>query len=196
MPPENLHLGKIKRAIEKYLWFGYLYKIDRRQLVMSYLKGGLALKTNSLFLRINLFKELEDIFVDREDFLFVERNTLRLPRNVQKAFTNTDEVLKRNLKKLIYLTFLERKGFTNYIETKHTQINFNQFWKYLIANYLPSDWRATTYLLENDVIPNSQKLRAHRKTYENVFCSRCNCLKNNVHRLKKDVKEQERFGIS
>jgi hypothetical protein len=78
-------LGKIKRAIGNFVWFGYLYKIDRRQLVMSYLKGGLALtnvelKTKSLFLRAKL--------VDREDFLFVERNNLRLPRNVQEAFTN------------------------------------------------------------------------------------------------------------
>jgi hypothetical protein len=43
MPPENLHLRKIKKAIGIFLWFGYECKIDRRQLVMSYLKGGLAL---------------------------------------------------------------------------------------------------------------------------------------------------------
>jgi hypothetical protein len=74
MPPESLHLGKIKRAIGKFLWFGYMYKIDRRQLITSYLKGGLAmtnveLKTKSLFLRANLFKKVED----HEDVLFVER---------------------------------------------------------------------------------------------------------------------------
>jgi hypothetical protein len=43
MPSGNLHLGKIKKAIGKLLWCIYLYKIDRRQLVMRYLKGGLAL---------------------------------------------------------------------------------------------------------------------------------------------------------
>jgi hypothetical protein len=112
MPPENLHLGKIKKAIGNFLWFGYLYEIDRRQLVMSYLKGGLALtnvelKTKSLFLRANLFKKVGNIFVDREDFLFVERNTLRLSRNVQEAFTTADDD---------YLTLLEKKGFTKYIE--------------------------------------------------------------------------------
>jgi hypothetical protein len=103
---------------------------------MSQLKGGLALtnvelKTKSLFLRANLFKKVEDIFVNREDFLFVEKNTIRLPRNVQEAFTSADEVLTRNLSstKLIYLTLLERQGFTNYIETKYTQINFKQIWK-------------------------------------------------------------------
>jgi hypothetical protein len=42
--------------------------------------------------RANLFKKVEDIFVDSEDFLFVERNTLTLPRNVQEAFTSADEV--------------------------------------------------------------------------------------------------------
>jgi hypothetical protein len=113
---------------------------------MSHLKGGITLtnvelKTKSLLLRANLFKKMEDIFVDCEDFLFVERNTIRLPRNVQEAFTSADEVLTRNLSstKLIYVTFLERQGFTNYIKTKYTHINFNQIWKNLSANYLPSD---------------------------------------------------------
>jgi hypothetical protein len=195
MPPEKL---QIKRAIGNFLWFGYLYKIDRRQLVISHLKGGLALtnvelKTESRFLRSNMFKKVEDIFVGREDFLFVERKTTRLPRNVQEAFTSADEVLTRNLSstKLIYLTLLERQGFTNYIETKYTQINFSQIWKNLSASYLPSNWRVTTYLVVNDVIPNSQKLRAHRIGDGNVFCSRCNYLDNNVHRLKKCIGARE-----
>jgi hypothetical protein len=49
------------------------------------------------------------------------------------------------------------------------------------VNYLPSDWRATTYLVVNDVIPNSQKLRANCIADKNVFCSRCNYLDKNVH---------------
>jgi hypothetical protein len=133
MPPENLHLGKIKQAIGNFLWFGYLYKIDRRQLDMCNLKGGLALtnvelKTKSLFLRANLFRKVEDIFVDREDFLFVERHTLRLSRNVQEAFTSADKVLTRILSstKLFYLTLLKRQWFTNYIEMKYTQIKFGK----------------------------------------------------------------------
>jgi hypothetical protein len=79
---------------------------------------------------------------------------------------------------------LERQWFTNYIEMKYTQININQFWKNLGANCLPSDWLATTYLMVNDVIPNSQKLRAHRIADGNVFYSRCNYLDNNVHCLR------------
>jgi hypothetical protein len=99
----------------------------------------------------------------------------------------------RNLSstKLIYLTLLERQEFTNYIETKYTQINFNQIWKNLSANYLPSDWRATTYLVVNDVFPNTLKLRAHRIGDGNVFCSRCNYLDNNLHRLKKCIGARE-----
>jgi hypothetical protein len=54
---------------------------------------NVELKAKSLFLRANLFKKVED----HEDVLFVERNTLRLSRNVQEAFTSADEVLTRNL---------------------------------------------------------------------------------------------------
>jgi hypothetical protein len=61
----------------------------------------------------------------------------------------------------------------------------------LVANYLPSDWRATTYLVVNDVIPNSQKQRAHRIAGGNVFCSRSNYLDNNEHRLKKCIGARE-----
>jgi hypothetical protein len=107
--------------------------MDREQLVMSYLQGGFALtnlelKTKSLFLG-QICLEVDDIFLDREDFLFVERNTLRLSRNVQEAFTSADEVLTRNQSStsLIYMmTLLERQEFTNYIEMKYTQIKFNQ----------------------------------------------------------------------
>jgi hypothetical protein len=70
-------LGEDKKGYWKsfMVWFGYLYKIDRRQLVMSHLAlTNVELKTKSLVLRANLFKKVEDIFVEREDFLFVERN--------------------------------------------------------------------------------------------------------------------------
>jgi hypothetical protein len=33
-------VGRIKRAIGNFLWFDYMYKIDRRQLIRSYLKVG------------------------------------------------------------------------------------------------------------------------------------------------------------
>jgi hypothetical protein len=41
------------------------------------------------------------------------------------------------------------------------------------------------------VIPNSQKLRAHRIEDGNVFCSRCNYLDNNVYHLKKCIGARE-----
>jgi hypothetical protein len=38
IPPDNLHIGKIKKAIGKFLWSGFIYKIDRRQLCFAYQK--------------------------------------------------------------------------------------------------------------------------------------------------------------
>jgi hypothetical protein len=145
---------------------------------MSYLKGSLALTKVE---QTRIFLRTAKIFCSSKEI------HLRLSRNVQEAFTSAEESLTRDLSstKLIYLTLLERQGVTNYTETKYTQINFNQIWTNLSANYLPSDWRATTYLVVNDVIPNSQKLRAHRIADGNVFCSRC------VHRLKKCIGARE-----
>jgi hypothetical protein len=42
-------LGQDKKAIGIFLWFGYLYKFERRQLKMSYLKGALALTKQVAF---------------------------------------------------------------------------------------------------------------------------------------------------
>jgi hypothetical protein len=42
IPPDNLHIGKIRKAIGKFLWSGFIYKIDRRQLCLSPEKRGLA----------------------------------------------------------------------------------------------------------------------------------------------------------
>jgi hypothetical protein len=49
-------LGQDKKAIGNFLCFGYLYKINRRQLVMSYLKGGLALTNVELKMKSLFFK--------------------------------------------------------------------------------------------------------------------------------------------
>jgi hypothetical protein len=32
IPPDNLHIVNIKKAIGRFVWAGMLYKIDRRQL--------------------------------------------------------------------------------------------------------------------------------------------------------------------
>jgi hypothetical protein len=48
-------MGKIKKAMGNFVWFGFLYKIDRRQLVTSYPKGGLTLTNVELKKKVAFF---------------------------------------------------------------------------------------------------------------------------------------------
>jgi hypothetical protein len=76
------------------------------------------------FLRANLFKKVGDIFVDREDFLFVEKNTLRLSRNMQKALSSADDE-----KKLVVneVDLINTFGKTRVHELHRNEVHTNKF---------------------------------------------------------------------
>lgn len=63
---------------------------------------------------------------------------------------------------MIYKYLLEQQSFNIYVQTKFPSINFPICWENLRENHVPSDWKSTTYLVINDVIPNRVKLRRHR----------------------------------
>jgi hypothetical protein len=159
IPPDNLHIEKIKKAIGKFLWSGCIYKIDRRQLCLSREKGGLALinvelKMKALYLKTNLFEKVDEIYTKRNDFLYLERDHLHLSRNTKEWYESAADVLAGNLitTKRIYDFFMEQVTFTNYIEIKCPNIPFTQILKNLNKNYIPCDWKSTTYLVINDVV--------------------------------------------
>jgi exonuclease III len=192
VPPENVHIGKVKKAIGKFLWTGHLYKIDRRQIILPYQKGGLNLvsipeKTRALFLKRNLFKITDGFHGERNDFLFVERQNLDLLRNTREALVAAPIILERGLitSKMIYKYLLEQQNFNIYIQTKFPSINFSICWENLRENHVPSDWKSTTYLVINDIIPNRVKLRRHRINEEDPVCLKCQTIDDNVHRIKK-----------
>jgi hypothetical protein len=59
IPPDNLHIEKIKKTIGNFLWSGFICKLDRRQLCLSPEKECLALINVELKLKaFNLFEEL------------------------------------------------------------------------------------------------------------------------------------------
>jgi hypothetical protein len=86
--------------------------------------------------------------------------------------------------KTIYGYLTDQIYFTNYIETKFPNLNFSTTWENLSKNYVPADWKATVYLVVNDVIANRCKLRRHRINLEAPFCLKCGNLDNNKHRIK------------
>jgi hypothetical protein len=104
----------------------------------------------------------------------------------EMTFNILNETPEKPLQKALlgpygYLT--DQIDFTNYIETKFLNLNFSTTWENLSKNYVPADWKATVYLVLNDVIANTRcKLRRHRIHLEAPFCWKCG--NSDKHRIK------------
>jgi exonuclease III len=190
-PPDNIHIGKIQKSLGKFLWAGYLYKIDRRQLFLKTEKGGLGLinleiKVKSLFLKSNLFSKDENFIIVKRDYFFSERNTIETTRNINEYFLTAEILIQRNLNttRQIYWFFMDQHPFIPRVQTAYPTVDFKRIWFNISQNYIPTDWKVATYLVLNDVVPNAARVNAHRISQNSVFCSECGFLDNNVHRVK------------
>jgi hypothetical protein len=82
IPPDNVHIAKLKKLFGKFLCMGSLYKIDRNQLCLSLTEGDLKLmniefQMKPLFIKITLTKNVENISDPRNDYLFGEKHSIR-----------------------------------------------------------------------------------------------------------------------
>jgi len=191
IPPGNIHVAQMKSAIGNFLWAGHLYRIERKQLWLPRSKGGLGLvsiddKMKALYLKNLMIKKVNGAATYEPDFLFNERQTLNLPRNVREWAALTSQFNTRTLitTKMIYTEMLERKGVVPKIVQKIPTANWTCIWRNLTLNSLPTDWCSTAYLVINDVIPSGQKTYRHRISVEPPVCSTCGQLDTTDHRVK------------
>jgi hypothetical protein len=140
-----------------------------------------------LFLKRNLYFKVDGFLEERNDFIFTRKNILDLSRNMKEALDSGENIITLNLitTKTIYNYLLNQTNFRIYVEIKYPELNFDKIWKNLSKNYLPSDWRTTAYLVVNDVIANSCKLRRHHINLDSLNCAKCDEIDNNDHRIKK-----------
>jgi hypothetical protein len=122
-----------------------------------------------------------------------KRNQLHLSRNTKEWYDSAADILVGDLMttKRIYNFFMEQVTFTNYIEIKCPNIPFKKIWENLNRNYIPCDWKSTTYLIINDVLTNSFKLNKHRIVQGNIVCGKCLNIDNGVHRIKQCIVARE-----
>jgi hypothetical protein len=95
-------LLKSKKAIGRFVWAGMLYMIDRRQLNLKLIKGGMGLinvelKMKALILRNNLYRRDDSVLVSHHDFFYSERNNLQTSRNTKEWFEIAANIVTRNL---------------------------------------------------------------------------------------------------
>jgi exonuclease III len=191
IPPGNAHIAQMKTAIGNFLWAGYLYRVHRTQLWLPRKKGGLALisiedKTKALFLKNLMLKKTDGTTIYEPDFLFNERQQLILSRNMREWAELSTEYDTRTLvtTKLIYNEMLRRKEIVPHIEQKVPEINWENVWRNISLNHLPTDWASAAYQVLNDIIPSGQKLFRHRISADPPVCRTCGLLDSTDHRVK------------
>lgn len=189
IPPNNVHVAQIRKITGSFLWGpSRIFKIERSQLYLHNLRGGLNLidtdtQCKSLFIRNLLFKNNRPV----THFLIESNNLKALSLNTQKFILEAKKI-KNNVpidkNKQIYDYFLNKLQIKCKIEQKYPQVAWDNIWENISQNYLSIASRSILYELFNDIIPNNVKLYKHIANTENFNCVICGKPDNNEHRIR------------
>ena len=84
-PPLNRHIAEIKKICGNFIWHGLIFRVERNQLYLDYLKGGLRLidpeaKMKALFIKNLLYNENSNGCYIEEKYLL----DFRMPQRLTK----------------------------------------------------------------------------------------------------------------
>jgi hypothetical protein len=151
LPPNNVHTGKLKSAIGKFLWAGHLYRVGRPQLWLPRRRGGLGLasiehKMKALFVKNLTLVTIDGIATQRQDFLLQNRQNLSITRNLREWMDLTEDIDTTRLvtTKMIYTEMIEIFNPQPRIEIKFPRENWRQIWRNIALNHVPTGWASTT----------------------------------------------------
>lgn len=196
LPPSNIHLAQIKKTSGYFLWGCHrIFKIERTQLYLHNLKGGLNLldpetQCKSLFIRSILFKGYEPV-----NHYFTSTDNLKgLSLNTQRFITKANEIKKLSYlttNKQIYDYFIDRMCIKVKMEEKYPQICWNDIWENINKNFLTLSTRSTLYEMFNDIIPNNIKMFNNIANVDDFQCDICGKPDDNIHRVTNCLKTSE-----
>jgi hypothetical protein len=141
----------------------------------------------ALFMKNLLFKNVDNIMVASQDFLFHERRYLAMTTRNMKEWVEQANNFQTGIvqtAKMIYLQLLRPEEHKPRIEIKFVDVRWKRIWKNTCMNFIPTDWQATAFLVLNDAVANAVKLKKHHISNESPICSACGNVDNNIHRLK------------
>lgn len=214
-PPSNSHLAQIKSASGKFIWNGNIFKVNRNQLYLDYLKGGLNLvdpeaKTKALFIKNILYNvDFNGNFAD-ENYLLSLNNSQKLTRNA-RDFLSLCQTLKEDTEltstKLLYNHFISANSQLPKIE--HViDADWAVIWENIHQSFLNMEDRSKMFVFVNDLVPNREKLKAYNiGNLVSTNCEKCGLVDSNTHRLKECPKAkkiwewcsqvvQSRYGVN
>lgn len=172
---------------------GHLFKINRSQLYLAHEKGGLGLidvgnKIKALFIRNVLYSSAKNGSVPSQDFLFKNRNKLKLGRTYNTYIKDAENLVRfpfLNCTKQIYLYLIDSMQIHPVIELKNTNIVWQNIWTNLNMKFIDSNLKTVLYYYVNGIVPTRSKLFKNniRGTEDNT-CKVCGKVDDAEHRLK------------
>lgn len=192
-PPLNKHIAQLKSICGKFLWNGFIFKIERNQMYLDYMKGGLNLidpeaKIKALFLRNILYNpDGGDTTVEEKYLLEMrEAQTQRLTKNAREWIQEGKMLKERfnyNSTRHLYNYFVSLKNCTPKVE-QNININWAGIWENINMRFISTDIRSMVFCFVNDIITNGKKLSAYNIRSSQGNCRRCGIADSNFHRLK------------
>lgn len=188
-PPDNKHLASLRSICGKFLWKGHFYKVERNELYLPVLKGGIALldvecKTKSLFIKNILFGKSDEL----DTFMINQLVNKNLTRNTREWLQEAD-VLKNenqlNTSKKLYDYFIESKKIEIKKQKENPHLQWNTLFENTNKNFLSTTAKSYLFMASRDIIPCNSKLFRHGvKGAESPFCVLCGAQDTVEHRFK------------
>jgi exonuclease III len=192
IPPGNQQIAQLKTAVGNFLWAGHLYRVDRRQLYLNRLKGGLSLvsiehKMKALFLKNLMLKKVDGVNIPQPDALFEMRHQpTGLTRNIKEwsALNETLDTTTLTTTKQLYDEMIRRENFSPRIEGVVNGVAWAKIWRNLSLKHLPTQWTSAVYLYVNDAVPCGTRLNRHQISGDPPICTSCGLSDDANHRVK------------
>ena len=188
LPPSNVHIAQIRKNTGYFLWGCHrIFKIERTQLYLHNLKGGLNLldpetQCKSLFIRNLLFKGNETI----NHYFIATSNLKNLSLNTQRYISRAKDIKELShlvTNKQIYSYLIDEINIKVKVEEKYPQILWSEIWENINQNFLTLSTRSALYEIFNDIVPNNIKMFNNIANVDNFNCDVCGKPDNNLHRI-------------
>lgn len=192
---------KFEQLIGRFVWSGCLYRVARNQLRLPFRSGGLNLvdvekKCKSLFVR-NIICGLSgsgDAF--DANFLrlcVLQHSSAAMCRNVHKSIRTAIHLIDSlpvvtmqnggyQRTRNIYQVLMREACIKPQIEEKYPARRWKSIWSFVTQRNVPSNWKATTYAVVNEIVPTKDKRKRHGMVSSDE-CSLCHQQDTLEHRL-------------
>lgn len=191
-PPENKHICTLRSICGKFIWKGLFYKVERKELYLPVLEGGLSLidveaKCKALFVKNILFSRSNDV-VNIDKFMLEQIHTKTITRNTREWLKDADLFMNEthlNTCKKIYDTILSRMKITVKKRIELPNKNWQNLFENTNKNFLTSDSKSVLFMILRDIIPCNAKMFRHGvRGVESPNCDCCGVPDSVEHRIK------------